>query len=105
MIAVIETGGRQYVVQPGQQFTVNRMTAPIGESVEFSDLLGGAPVMAEVIEHTKGDKVTSRKFRNKTRYHRVKGHRQPLTLVRFSAPETKATLKKSAKAKKTSAEA
>jgi large subunit ribosomal protein L21 len=81
MTLIIETGGKQYCVEPGQKLTVERLNAAVGDTLTFSNLLGSNQVQAEVVAHSLGDKVTSRKFRNKTRYIRVKGHRQSLTVL------------------------
>ena len=93
MVAVIETGGKQYCVKPGQRITVARLTDKEGATVRFSNLLGGNAVTAEVMAHVKAPKVVSRKFRNKTRYHRVKGHRQPITLIQIASGEAKKSQK------------
>jgi large subunit ribosomal protein L21 len=84
MIAVIETGGKQYCVQPGQKLIVNRLKQNVGETVTLSDKLNNKELSAQVISHIRGAKVVSRKFRNKTRYTRVKGHRQPLSVIAFT---------------------
>lgn len=81
MVAIIETGGKQYCVEPGQKLEVNRLATQVGESVTFENLLGGTSVKAEVLKHVLGDKVVIRNFRNKVRSHKTKGHRQPLTVI------------------------
>ncbi|HEY1074697.1 MAG TPA: 50S ribosomal protein L21 [Patescibacteria group bacterium] len=82
MVAIIETGGKQYCVQPGQKLEVERLTASVGETVSFANLLvAGSDVAVEVLKHKLGDKVITRKFRNKTRNNKVRGHRQTLTLI------------------------
>ncbi len=88
MVAIIQTGGKQYCVEAGQILLVPRVNALAGETVTLENLLGGASLTATVVEQVLGPKVVTRKFRNKTRYHRVKGHRQPLTSLKIegSAP-------------------
>lgn len=98
MVAVIETGGKQYCVQPGQTLTVERLDGAVGETVQFQNLLDGNTIVGEIIEHRLGDKVVSRKFRNKTRFQRVKGHRQSLTVVTIKeAEQAKRSAKKESK--------
>ncbi len=85
MVAIIETAGKQYCVTPGQKLVVDRVAAEQGAKLDFTDLLSGKPVKAEVVSHTLGRKVVSRKFRNKTRYQRTKGHRQTQSVLVFDA--------------------
>ena len=97
MVAVIESGGKQYCIQPGQKITVARVKQNVGDTVSFSDMLSGSQLSASVVAHTLDKKVVSRKFRNKTRYLRVKGHRQPVSVIEFtptSEPTPKKTTKK-----------
>ena len=94
MIAVVKTGGKQYVVREGQELmaewlednavgsTVQLMTLLIadeeGKSVKVGMPTAGS-VSAKVIEHGKADKVLIVKFKPKSRYRRHVGHRQPYT--------------------------
>jgi len=101
MVAVIQTGGKQYCVREGQKLFVERLSNEAGSTFSLTDLLTQQPITLEVMAHLQGDKVTTRKFRNKTRYHRVKGHRQPLSLIKVvtlggKAPKATATTKKAA---------
>lgn len=97
-MVIIETSGKQYCVNEGQQLTVDRLDAAIGDTVRFSDILTGQALTAEVVEHILGDKVMTRKFRNKTRYQRVRGHRQAQTVLRIKGAETTTVKKAAAKA-------
>ncbi len=81
MIAIIEVGGKQFCVKPGQTVTVPRLKDAVGTTVTFSNILESEKIEAEILEHKLGDKVVSRKFRNKTRYQRTKGHRQAITVI------------------------
>ena len=92
MVAVIQVGGKQYCVTPGQKLVVDRFEGAIGDTVTFENKLGSDSVTAEVVAHVKGDKLIIRKFRNKTRYNRFKGHRQPQTVLAFK--DTNAKTKK-----------
>ena len=91
MISVVQISSKQYCVKPGQELRVDRINKPAGEVITFPSLLGADSVQAEVVAHILDKKVMTRKFRNKTRYHRVKGHRQPITVLRFRATEVKTT--------------
>jgi large subunit ribosomal protein L21 len=96
-IAVIKTGGKQYKVAEGQTLSVEKISAEKGKKVKFDTLLIadkdkvevgqpslGEKVEAEVMEQGKGDKVTVIKYKNKIRYKRTKGHRQPYTSVKIA---------------------
>ena len=91
--AVVETGGKQYKVSPGQTIEVEKLTAS-GDTVELDKVylvadgdkvtvgnptVPGAKVIANVVGNGKGDKVLVYKFKAKVRYRRKKGHRQPYT--------------------------
>ncbi len=100
MFAVIKTGGKQYKVAQGDEFTVEKLAAEAGETIQFNEVLmiggdgeptlgapwiEGAGVRAEVVDQTKGPKVIS--FKRRRRKHssaRRKGHRQHLTLIRVT---------------------
>lgn len=92
--AIVQTGGKQYQVRPGDTIRVESLPQEQGEKVEFSDVLmvsadgevtlgtpnvTGAKVTAEVAGHGKGKKVIVFKYKAKTRYRRKKGHRQGYT--------------------------
>ncbi len=94
MYAVIDTGGKQYRVEVGQRLEVEKLPAAEGDTVELDRVLmvvddngatvgrphvPGAKVVAQVMEHFRDDKVIAFKYKNKTRYRRKLGHRQPLT--------------------------
>lgn len=98
MYAVIETGGKQYRVVPGEAITVERLQAQVGDSLLFERVLlisgedgvrtdpgelRAARVRATVVEHELAPKVTIFKFKSKKRYQRKAGHRQPRTRVRI----------------------
>ncbi|MBM4037823.1 MAG: 50S ribosomal protein L21 [Planctomycetes bacterium] len=96
MYAVIETGGKQYKVSPGDTIEVERLADEAGEPVEFdhvlfysdgADVRCGAPtlpsvrVVGTVLAQKKGAKVVVGKFHKGTPDRRTKGHRQRLTRV------------------------
>lgn len=97
MYAIIATGGKQYKVEAGDEITVEKLDAEIGENVSFDALMTvenevvriGAPILsdaavtAEVLEHGKGEKVIVFKYKPKKKYRRKQGHRQPYTKVKI----------------------
>ncbi|OGZ79349.1 MAG: 50S ribosomal protein L21 [Candidatus Staskawiczbacteria bacterium RIFOXYD2_FULL_37_9] len=95
MIAVIKTGGKQYLVKPGDKIKIEKLDKKEGEQIAFSNVLLveksakveiGNPlvkteVTAKVLSHGKGDKIIVFKYKPKKRYSRKIGHRQPFTEV------------------------
>jgi large subunit ribosomal protein L21 len=95
MYAVIETGGKQYRVAPGQTIDVDTLAGDVGADVEFDRVLavsndGGlsvgdavkaARVRGKITAHGKGDKILVFKFKRKKQYKRTIGHRQAYTRV------------------------
>ncbi len=80
VIAVIKTGGKQYLVEAGANINVEKLEASEGDILEFADILDGKKVKAKVTEHGKGKKVSGRVFINKVRRSRFpRGHRQQYT--------------------------
>lgn len=96
MYAVIETGGKQYRVAPGQTIEVDTIAGDVGADVEFDrvlvlsndsqelvlgDALKTARVRGKIAGHGRGDKVLVFKFKRKKQYKRTIGHRQNFTRV------------------------
>ncbi|MBI4355353.1 MAG: 50S ribosomal protein L21 [Candidatus Omnitrophica bacterium] len=92
--AVIQAGGLQYRVRPGDQFEVNRVDAAAGAPVVFDQVLlarpsgqirigqpvvPGAKVVCEVVSHGRGPKTIAFKYHRREHYKRKVGHRQDLT--------------------------
>jgi large subunit ribosomal protein L21 len=99
MYAVIATGGKQYRVTKDATLRVEKLNAEPGATVEFGDvllmgegsnvklgapLLKGSKVIATVVRHGKGEKVSIVKFRRRKHYLRRKNHRQPFTEVKVT---------------------
>ncbi|HEX6122758.1 MAG TPA: 50S ribosomal protein L21 [Ktedonobacterales bacterium] len=91
MYAVIETGGKQYRVSPGQTVEVELLPAEPGSEVALDRVLlvstgtetlvgkptvPGARVIGTVVREGRGTKIRVFKFRAKKRYRRTTGHRQ-----------------------------
>jgi large subunit ribosomal protein L21 len=100
MYAVIKTGGKQYRVSAGEKLKVEQISADIGATITFNEVLAvgagadlvvgaplvsGAKVDASVVEHGRGDKVRIFKLRRRKHYKRQMGHRQNFTEVFISA--------------------
>ena len=91
--AVVETGGKQYRVQEGEEIQVERLEDDAGATVELKALavsngdgeltLAGS-VKAEVVEHLRGKKLIAFKKKRRKTYKRKVGHRQSLTLVKIT---------------------
>ncbi len=99
MQAVIETGGKQYRVAPGDTIQVETLAGEPGQEVAFDrvvavfddanalvagDALKQARVTATITSHGRGDKVIVFKFKRKKQYKRTIGHRQNFTEVTVS---------------------
>ena len=96
MYAVIRTGGKQYVVSPGEQLKLERTSHKDG-NIEFSDVLAvsggegkfekdlsGAKVTATVVAEGRGEKVLVFKLKRKKQYKKMQGHRQNYVQVRIN---------------------
>ena len=97
MFAIIETGGKQYVVEEGRFFSTEKIEKAEGEAIEFDVLLvsddegkntkvgtptvKGAKVMGKILEHGRDKKISVIKFKPKSRYRRNVGHQQPFTKI------------------------
>lgn len=81
--AVIQTGGKQYLVAEGQTILVEKVVADDKQSISFPDLLSGKTVTAVVVAERRAPKIDVRKFKSKVRYLRRHGHRQQLTQIRI----------------------
>jgi large subunit ribosomal protein L21 len=100
MIAVIETGGKQYLVSPGEKIKIEKVEAKVGDGISFKEVLliedekqgfslgtpyiEKAEVVGEVTEEGRGDKKVIFKYKPKKRYKLKKGHRQHYTEVKIT---------------------
>jgi large subunit ribosomal protein L21 len=97
MFAVIKTGGKHYTVAEDQTLRLGKLGAKPGEIVTFpvtiiggespafgKPTVAGALVAAEVVAHTRGDKIVVFKKRRRKNSRRKRGHRQDFTLVRIT---------------------
>ena len=99
MYAVIATGGKQYRVTKDGVLRIEKLDAEAGATVEFGQVLlvgegsevklgnpmvAGGKVVATVVRHGKGAKVSIVKFRRRKHYLRQKNHRQPFTEIKVT---------------------
>ena len=98
MFAVIKTGGKQYNVSANDKITVARLSGDVGSTVELGEVLAlggespvfgaplvdGARVVAEIVEHGRGDKVIAFKKRRRQNSKRKRGHRQEHTVIQIT---------------------
>ncbi len=98
MYAIIETGSKQYRVAAGDTLEIERVATEKGQTYTFDHVLlvsdegkvkFGAPhvaqatVLADVVEHIRGEKKVAFKMKRRKGYHRKIGHRQELTVVKI----------------------
>jgi large subunit ribosomal protein L21 len=96
MYAVIRTGGKQYLVSPGDKVKIET-TAHDNGAVEFSDVLAvsaeegkfeselsGAKVLASVVSEGRGEKILVFKLKRKKQYKKMQGHRQSFVEVKIN---------------------
>lgn len=99
MYAIIETGGKQYRVAPGQVLKIEKLSTDVGNTVDFdrvlmvgegeqirvgAPLIEGAIVKAEVIKHGRADKIRIIKFKRRKHHIKHQGHRQYYTEVKIT---------------------
>jgi large subunit ribosomal protein L21 len=99
MYAIVQSGGKQYRVQPGDELDLDLMAVEEGSTVELdrvlmvsdgdsvqigTPLVSGAKVVAEVIGEHKGEKIKVFRYKPKVRYRRLTGHRQSYTRVKIN---------------------
>ena len=98
MYAVLETGSKQYRVTAGDTLEIERVAAEAGQTFTFDRVLlvnkdgqvsvgaptvSGASVVADVVEHIRGEKKVTFKMKRRKGYHKKIGHRQELTVVKI----------------------
>jgi large subunit ribosomal protein L21 len=98
MYAVLETGSKQYRVTAGDTLQIERLAIEAGQPVTFDRVLlvnqdgklsvgsptvASATVVADVVEHIRGEKKLTFKMKRRKGYHKSIGHRQELTIVKI----------------------
>ncbi len=92
MKAIFVTGGKQYMVEEGQELYVEKLDNEVESEVVFDEVLyvygkvgtptvKGAKVVAKVLKHGKQKKVLVFKYKPKKKYRKTQGHRQPYTKI------------------------
>ena len=99
MYAVIETGGKQYRVAPGDTLEIERLEGEPGKSLVLDKVLfvakdgqfsigsptvAKASIVADVVEHLRGEKKVTFKMKRRKGYHKTIGHRQELTRIKIN---------------------
>ncbi len=103
MYAIVETGGKQYRVEPGAMLQVEKLPGEVGQTIQLDQvrfvhndggvvvgqpLVQGASVTAEVVRHGRTRSVTVFKKKRRKNYRRTKGHRQQFTQLRITDIQT-----------------
>ncbi len=101
--AVIQTGGKQYRVAPGDVITIEKLDGEPGSSLAFDEVLltsqggtvqigsptlDGVSVTAEIVQQRRAPKILVFKKKRRKKYRRRQGHRQYETRVRVSEIRT-----------------
>ena len=96
MQAVIETGGKQYLVSPNDKLQIEKLDGKAGENITFDKVLltvdgdkinvgkpmvAGVKVTGKIVGQSRADKIVVFKYRAKSRYRRKSGHRQNQTEI------------------------
>jgi len=99
-LAVIKTGGKQYIVSPGQKLKIEKLDGQEGGKISFDEVLlivdvgkaqvgqpfiKDAKIGAKILKQDRADKITILKYKSKKRSKVKRGHRQPYTLVEIES--------------------
>lgn len=97
MYAIIQTGGKQYKVQENDAIITEKLDVEVGAKIELDTLLvadeksvqvgkpkvSGIKVVAEILEHGKGQKLEIFTYKKKNNHRRAHGHRQPYSKIKI----------------------
>lgn len=98
MYAIVETGGKQFQVKPGDVLDVEKLNAGEGDEITLDQVLlirdgenlqigkprlENASVKAKVLGQGRGKKIKVFKFKKRKQYRRTQGHRQYLTRIKI----------------------
>ena len=99
MYAVIQTGGKQYKVKPGEELSVERLDGKVGDEVYLDKVLlvskedkvivgrpvvENAKVVAKITRQARGPKIVVFKYKRRKRYRKKQGHRQEFTGLKIT---------------------
>jgi large subunit ribosomal protein L21 len=94
MIAIIESGSKQYLVKPNDKIQVEKLEGNVGDTIKLtnvlmtadgdkvnvgSPLVSGAAIEAKILKQARSKKVLVFKYKAKSKYRRKQGHRQNYT--------------------------
>ncbi len=97
-LAVIKTGGKQYIIKDGDRLKVEKISAKEGDNFDFDNvllvadkevkigapMLEGSKVSAKVLKQGRSKKIVVFHYHSKTRYKKKAGHRQHFTEVKIT---------------------
>jgi len=98
MYAIVQTGGKQYKVQPGEQVKVEKIPGDPGSQIQLNEVLAlsqdaglevGSPLLentsvkATILRTDRDRKIVVFKKKRRKGYHKKQGHRQWYTLLRI----------------------
>lgn len=93
-LAIIESGGKQYLVSPNTKIQVEKIEGAVGDAVRLENVLfsakdgavqtgapfvSGAAVTAKILAQSRSKKILVFKYKAKSKYRRKQGHRQSYT--------------------------
>lgn len=99
-LAIIKTGGKQYIVSSGQKLKIEKIEGSEGDKIVFDEvlltakngktqigrpLIKDAKVSAKILNQDRADKIIVFKYKPKKRHQVKRGHRQPYSLVEIEA--------------------
>lgn len=102
MYAVVQTGGKQVRMNPGDAIRVEKLGGEVGDTIEFSDVLmvggdegvqigtpivSGVKVVTTITAQDRHPKIRVFKMKRRKRYRKTQGHRQSYTEVRVERIE------------------
>jgi large subunit ribosomal protein L21 len=97
--AIVESGGKQYRVEPGAVVALERISGDVGSQIELTrvllvsdgtmvkvgrPILPGAKIISRIVAQTRGEKIDVFKFKKRKKYRRKTGHRQELTRIQIA---------------------
>ncbi|MFH2047181.1 MAG: 50S ribosomal protein L21 [Pseudomonadota bacterium] len=100
MYAIVNTGGKQYRVEEGETFRLEKIPGDVGSTISFDKVLmssdgetvkvgqpfvENAAVVGKIVEQDKAKKILVFKFKRRKGYRRKQGHRQPYTAVKIES--------------------
>lgn len=96
MFAVVKIAGKQFKVEKDQTLYVPKVSGNAGDKVEFADVIladnngnlkfsnTGVKILAEILDHVKGEKVIAYKQKRRKGFRKKKGHRTHYTKIKIN---------------------